>query len=97
MRPKVWLLLGALVVLLAVLQYRLWTSFIEVRALEREIAGQKVQLHALQARNQALRAEVESLRKDDDAVEARARKELGLIREGETYFQLIQPERGANE
>lgn len=87
------LLLVALLVILAVLQYRLWVSYIEMRYLEQQIASQREQLDALVERNQALRAEVESLRKEDDAIEARARKELGLIREGETYFQLLR--RGA--
>lgn len=83
--------------LLILLQVRLWRSFIEVRDLERRAITQQTQLQALQARNQALRAEVESLRKDDDAIEARARNELGLIREGETYFQLIRPGKNSDE
>lgn len=83
------LLLVGLLVLLALLQYRLWLSYIEMRNLEQQIGSQQEQLDALVARNQALRAEVESLRREDDAIEARARKELGLIREGETYFQLL--------
>ncbi len=90
------LLLGLLVVFL-LLQYRLWNSFIEVRDIERRMAVQQSQLKALQARNQALRAEVESLRRNEDAMEARARHELGLIREGETYFQLIGPEQDRDE
>ena len=94
---KLRLVLGALVVLLILLQVRLWRSFIEVRDLERRAITQQTQLQALQARNQALRAEVESLRKDDDAIEARARNELGLIREGETYFQLIRPGKNSDE
>ena len=85
------LLLAALLVLFALLQYRLWLSYIEMNYLEQQIASQQEQLDALVARNQSLRAEVESLRKEDDAIEARARKELGLIREGETYFQLLPP------
>ncbi len=90
------LLLGLLVVFL-LLQYRLWNSFIEVRDIERRMAVQQSQLKALQARNQALRAEVESLRRNEDAMEVRARHELGLIREGETYFQLIGPEQDRDE
>lgn len=86
-----------MVTLLILLQVRVWRSFIEVRDLERRAITQQTQLQALQARNQALRAEVESLRKDDDAIEARARNELGLIREGETYFQLIRPGKNSDE
>lgn len=91
------LLVLGLLVLLLLLQYRLWNSFIEVRDLERRMSAQEAQLQALQVRNQSLRAEVESLRKNDDAVEARARHELGLIREGETYFQIIRPGREVDE
>lgn len=81
-----------MIALLALLQYRLWFSFIEMKHLKQQIGNQQNQLDALLARNRALRADVESLRKDDDAIEARARKELGLIKEGETYFQLLRPE-----
>ena len=41
-------------------------------------------------RNEALYAEVEDLRKGQDALEERARDELGMIREGETFFQVIE-------
>ncbi len=101
MSGKARLLIGVLLVLLVLLQYRLWVgkgSLAEVRALERQLAEQQARITALEARNRALRAEVESLRKDDDAIEARARSELGLIRDGETYFQLIHPaEKPADE
>lgn len=86
---------GTLILLFLMLQYRLWVgegSIAEVRELRRQLAQQQQELHALQQNNAALRAEVESLRSDDAAIEARARSELGLIREDETYFQLIRPE-----
>ncbi|BAN69230.1 cell division protein FtsB [endosymbiont of unidentified scaly snail isolate Monju] len=92
------LVIALLAVLFLMLQYRLWVgegSLAEVRALEHQLADQQARIEALRARNAALRAEVESLRKDADAIEARARRELGLIREDETYFQLIEPEAGA--
>ena len=93
-----WKLRGVfalLLFLLAMLQFRLWVgegSVAEVRELKRQIAAQQLELEQLQQRNEALRAEVESLKQDDSAIEARARQELGMIREGETYFQLIRPE-----
>ncbi len=83
-----------LTVLFLMLQYRLWVgegSQAEVRTLEHRLADQQVRIEALRDRNAALRAEVESLRRDADAIEARARRELGLIREDETYFQLTEP------
>ncbi|RMG36495.1 MAG: cell division protein FtsB [Gammaproteobacteria bacterium] len=92
------LLLLVLAVVFVFLQYRLWFgegSLAEVFKLQRELAQQRQETAALEARNAELRAEVESLRKDDDAMEARARRELGLIREGETYFQLLEPDEGS--
>lgn len=89
-----------LITLLLVLQYRLWVgegSLAEVRTLKQQLAMLQAELQELQLRNRDLRAEVESLKQDDQAVEARARNELGLIREGETYFQLIGPERQRRE
>jgi len=91
---------AVLIALLLVLQYRLWVgegSLAEVRALKRQLAAQQQELEALRQNNQALRAEVQSLKSDDAAIEGRARSELGLIREGETYFQLIKPEGEADE
>ena len=98
-----WKLRGVfalLIFLLLVLQYRLWVgegSLAEVRALKRQLAAQQQELEQLQQRNEALRAEVQSLKEDDAAIEARARRELGMIREGETYFQLIKPSAGKDE
>ena len=43
----------------------------------------------LKKQNDALRAEVNDLKKGTDAIEERAREELGMIKEGETYFQVI--------
>ena len=92
MNWRLRLLVMALLALLLLLQYVVWISFVEMRDLERLIAAQQQQLDGLLARNVALRAEVESLQKDDEAMEGRARRELGLIREGETYFQLLDPQ-----
>ena len=44
----------------------------------------------LQARNEKLIAEVEDLKKGLEAVEERARSEMGMIKEGETFIQIIQ-------
>jgi len=89
-----------LILMLLGLQYRLWVgegSLAEVRALKKQLAKQQAQLQELQQTNQALRAEVQSLKQDDAAIEARARSELGMIREGETYFQLIKPKGSDDE
>ena len=90
-----WLIALLLVVLL-VLQYRLWVgegSFAEVVSLKREIAGQERELRRLTARNRALQAEVDSLKQDLEAVEERARSDLGMIRDNEVFFQVLDETR----
>ncbi len=86
-------LVPILLLLLAVLQYRLWVgegSLAEVHALRAEIAEQEAEIDAMQERNAALEAEVESLRSGFDALEERARSELGMIKRGETFLQVIE-------
>ena len=81
-----------LVLVLFALQYRLWVgegSLGEVSALKAQLATQQAELRDLQERNAMLQAEVDDLKEGLAAIEARARSELGLIREGETYFQLL--------
>lgn len=90
-----WLLI-TLLVLLAALQYRLWfgeANLRQVWSLEREIKQQQAENQALSQRNKQLEAEVLDLKNGLSALEERARSELGLIREGETFFQLVEPGR----
>ena len=78
-----------LVVLILLLQVRLWIgegSFAQVWALEQSIAEQREENAELAARNDRLYAEVRNLRNEQGAVEERARMNLGLIREDETFF-----------
>lgn len=84
-----------LLLALLALQYRLWVgegSLAEVAMLKRQLVQQRTELRDLQERNATLQAEVDDLKQGLAAIEARARSELGLIREGETYFQLLEPE-----
>lgn len=86
------LLLPLLLLMLAYLQYRLWVgqgSMEEVARLERELAQQRAHNAELEARNAKIRAEVKALKNDLSAVEARARQELGYIRDGETYYLFV--------
>lgn len=85
-----------LVLVLTGLQVRLWVgvgSLHEIRQLEQQIGAQSAENEQLRVRNDLLRAEVRDLRNNLDAIEERARHELGLIRQGETFF-LILPEKG---
>lgn len=86
-------LLWFLVVLLVLLQYRLWVgdgSLAEVWGLYQQVEAQREENQHLRERNQALEAEVTDLKQGLDAIEERAREELGMIREGETFYQIIE-------
>ncbi len=81
-----------LVVILLLLQYRLWFShdgLPSVLYLHRAVEVQKQENEQLSERNKVLAAEVHDLKSGLDALEERARTELGLIKPGETFFQII--------
>jgi len=87
------LILFLLAALTALLQYRLWVgegSLPAAWALETAIERTQARIDRLQARNQALEAEVEDLKTALEAVEERARMELGMIGPGETFYQVIR-------
>lgn len=89
-------LLIALLVIFAALQYRLWIAeggWADVARLEREITEQQEQNNRLQERNRRLAIEVKALKNGLDSVEERAREDLGMIREGETFFMVIEPKK----
>lgn len=93
MRWLPWVLLA----LLALLQYRLWVgdgSLAEVWDLYQQVETQKHENRELRDRNQALEAEVVDLKQGLEAIEERAREELGMVREDETFYQIVEePER----
>lgn len=87
-----WLFL-LLLLLLAGLQYRLWVGdggLAEVAELKRQIAAQQGENQHLLERNHILEAEVLELKKGMETVEERARHELGMVKEGETLYQLAE-------
>ena len=87
-----WLLI-ALVGLLAILQYRLWFaegSLAEQHRLELLVEQQAVVNEELAERNAVLEREVLELKSGNRGVEQRAREQLGLVREGETYFHVLE-------
>jgi cell division protein FtsB len=82
-----------LTVLLALVQFRLWVgdeSLAEVWRLRQAIVSQTSENALLASRNQRLEAEVRDLKNGLEAVEERARLELGMIRKGEIYFQIVE-------
>ncbi|WP_024301694.1 cell division protein FtsB [Pseudogulbenkiania sp. MAI-1] len=88
-----WLTL-VLVVLITALQWPLWFgkgSWLRVWQLDKQLQEQRAVNQTLIARNAALDAEVGDLKRGTDAIEERARNELGMIRQGEVFFQLLDP------
>ncbi|MBV8680572.1 MAG: cell division protein FtsB [Aquitalea sp.] len=88
-----WLTL-TLVTLLIALQWPLWFgkgSWLRVWQLDKQLQEQRAVTQKLIARNAALDAEVRDLKQGTDAIEERARNELGMIRNGEVFFQLLDP------
>ena len=87
---------GAIV--LALLAWQYWfgeSGWFAVRDFGREIAREEQQTEALAERNRRLRAEVLALKEGHAAVEARARSDLGMVRRGETFYQVVEsPQRG---
>jgi cell division protein FtsB len=86
------ILIGILILLLIGLQYKLWLgdgSLSEVVQLSRELDLQKEKLRILEKRNNILEAQVLDLQNGLDAFEEKARNDLGMIKQGETFIQLI--------
>jgi cell division protein FtsB len=92
MRSPYWLFL-VLLALLGGLQYRLWMgsgSLAQATELRQQIADQEAENKRLEERNRVLDAEVSELKKGMETVEERARQELGMVKDGETLYQLAQ-------
>ncbi len=86
---------SVLLVLLIWLQYKIWLQdggLPEVMQLQTEIEIEKMEVQALRERNSSLEAEVKDLKTGLRAIEERARSEMGMIKEGEIYFQVIESE-----
>lgn len=87
-----------LLILLIALQVHLWTGrggMRDVWRLEQRIEEQKAENARLKARNETLSAEVQDLKHGQEAIEERARSELGLIRPGEIFYQVVEPDPNA--
>ena len=80
-----------LALLILALQYPLWLGkrgWLQVRELGRQVETQRAANAELKARNAALDADVRDLKQGYEAIEERARSELGMIRHDEVFFQL---------
>jgi cell division protein FtsB len=86
------ILISVLILVFIGLQYKLWFgdgSLSEVVQLTRELEIQKSKLQELEERNRILEAQVLDLQNGLDAFEEKARNDLGMIKQGETFIQLI--------
>lgn len=89
--PKI--LISILILLIIQLQYRLWFgdgSIQQAKDYQQRLRHLKKQVHLKKERNEKLYAEVVDLRKGNEAIEERARYELGMVKETETFFQVIE-------
>lgn len=87
--------IGVLVTLLVGLQYKAWfgdVGHLAATALRAQVTAQRARAEELAERNRLLTAEVLALKGGYDAVEARARQDLGMIKQGETFYQVTDSE-----
>lgn len=86
------LLFLILLVFVGLIQYPLWLGkggWFKVWDLQKQVAAQREVNDRLRARNAALDAEVQDLKTGTGAIEERARSELGMMREGEVFVQIL--------
>jgi cell division protein FtsB len=84
----------ALVLLIALIQNPLWFGkggWLRVWELDQQVEAQRETNAQLVARNAALNAEVLDLKQGYDAIEERARSDLGMVKQDELFFQILQP------
>ena len=89
-------ILGALIVLI---QYPLWLGkggWLRAWEVDRQVSAQKAKNTELETRNAALAAEVRDLKTGTEAIEERARHELGMVRPDETYYQIVEDKKKAH-
>ena len=87
-----------LVLLIAAIQTPLWFGsggWLKVWELNRQVEAQRRTNAELQARNAAMDAEVRDLKTGYEAIEERARSELGMIRQDEVFYRILEPAVGA--
>ncbi|MDH3526596.1 MAG: cell division protein FtsB [Gammaproteobacteria bacterium] len=82
-----------LLLLLLYLQYRLWVGeggLRDVWDLHQEVENQRQENAGLRERNEALNAEVLDLKQGLEAIEEHAREDLGMVKDGETFYQVVE-------
>lgn len=87
------IIIAIIILLIIHFQYRIWLgdgSIAEIEAYQQRLDDLKKQVEEKRQRNEALYAEVLDLRKGQEAIEERARDELGMIKEDETFFHVLE-------
>ncbi|MDE2090458.1 MAG: cell division protein FtsB [Gammaproteobacteria bacterium] len=82
-----------LILLLLLFQYQLWFGegdMFDAWALQRQVDAQQTENTELMKRNQALAAQVQDLKQGQSAIEEQARADLGMIKKGETFYQIVR-------
>ena len=88
-------LLFIFISLFLLLQHHLWfgkNGLKDNRQLEKEVELAEASNQELVTRNQMMFSEIDNLKTGTEAIEERARNELGLIKEGETFFRIVPKE-----
>lgn len=91
---KSWALPIFLMLILIFIQCRLWferDGIIDMLRLKKQAAMELIENDKLKKRNELLLQQIQHLKKNDDAVEAHARHELGMIKKGETFYRVVKP------
>lgn len=87
------ILIVIITLLIVPLQYRLWFgdgSVAQIKVYQQRLDDLKKKVDEKKQRNEALNAEILDLKKGQEAIEERAREELGMIKEDETFFQVLE-------
>ncbi|MFN3234056.1 MAG: septum formation initiator family protein [Gammaproteobacteria bacterium] len=91
--PLVLILIG----LFLLIQYKLWfesDGILDLHRLNKEVQTQKEKTQALEEKNQALAHSITQLKKGNAAIEEQARSDLGLVKPGEEYYQIVESPHG---
>ena len=96
--PYLRTIIFCLIALVAALQYALWfgkSNVVDLIHLRHSVNELEKENLALRERNNRLHADVNEIKNRVEAIEARAREQLGLIKPGETYYQVVLPDENA--
>ena len=89
MRPIFFVLMA----LFALLQYQLWFAsggVVSIYHLHKNIEKQQIVNQRLTSRNAVLMADIKDLKSGNEAIEERARDELGMVKKGEVFYQIVK-------